>query len=99
MKHLMLAAAALIAVPGALAAQDTAPEAAAVSGADSDGMDEAMAKLRGMFPAEPLTAEQQARLPAAERLIARIMPADAGTPAVVSSACTRRCPLTPFDAV
>ena len=33
------------------------------------------------------------------RMIARIMPADAGTPAVVMSACTRRCPLTPFDAV
>ncbi|WP_301751993.1 hypothetical protein [uncultured Erythrobacter sp.] len=74
MKHLMLAAAALIALPGALAAQDTVPEATAATAADSDGMDEAMAKLRGMFPAEPLTAEQQARLPAAERLIARIIP-------------------------
>ena len=78
MKHLMLAAAALIALPGAVAAQDTPPETvdegAAATAADSDGMGEAMAKLRGMFPAEPLTAEQQARLPAAERLIARIIP-------------------------
>lgn len=74
MKHLMLAAAALIALPGALAAQDTSSEATTEAAAESEAMGEAMAKLRGMFPAEPLTAEQQARLPAAERLIARIMP-------------------------
>jgi hypothetical protein len=47
-------------------------EAAAASGADE--MQQAMAMLGAMFPAEPLTAEQEARLPQAQRIIARIIP-------------------------
>ena len=59
----------LAASPAAVAAQEAqdAPTAEAA-------MDETMAALRGMFPAEPLTAEQQARLPQAQRIIARIIP-------------------------
>lgn len=55
--------ATLALAPQPLAAQETAPEA------------EAMGAMAGMFgKAEPLTAEQQARMPAAEQVVARIFP-------------------------
>lgn len=66
-----LAGCALIAAPAALAAQDTPP---AETSAASAELDRAMEMLGSMFPAEPLTAEQQARLPQAQRIIARIIP-------------------------
>ena len=68
-----LAGCALISAPPALAAQaqDAAP--AEISAIDEE-LDQAMAMLGGMFPAEPLTAEQEARLPQAQRIIARIIP-------------------------
>lgn len=37
-------------------------------------MDQAMAALGAMFPAEPLTAEQEARLPQTQRIINRMIP-------------------------
>ena len=58
------ALAALALAPQPLAAQEPAPEAEAVMGA--------MANIFGK--AEPLTAEQQARIPAAEHVVARIFP-------------------------
>lgn len=58
-------AAALALAPQPLAAQ-TEVEAAE--------MEQAMALLGGMFPVEPLTAEQQARLPQAQRIIDRMIP-------------------------
>lgn len=64
-----LAALALAAQP--LAAQDPAPEA---SQSEADEMQQAMAMLSGMFPAEPLTPEQEARLPQAQRIIAALIP-------------------------
>ncbi|MFM7377161.1 MAG: DUF2059 domain-containing protein [Erythrobacter sp.] len=75
----MLAAAAGLAAitPTALAAQDMAEEAmAAEASAQGEGneMEQAMAMLGGMFPATPLTAEQEARLPQATRIITRMIP-------------------------
>lgn len=64
-----LAALALVAPP--LAAQDAAPEAGQ---SEADEMQKAMAMLSGMFPAEPLTPEQEARLPQAQRIIAALIP-------------------------
>ena len=64
-----LAAFALAAPP--LAAQDAAPEA---GHSEADEMQKAMAMLSGMFPAEPLTPEQEARLPQAQRIIAALIP-------------------------
>jgi hypothetical protein len=58
--------AALALAPLPLAAQQRASEA--------EEMDQAMAMLGQMFPAEPLTAEQQARLPQAQRIIALMIP-------------------------
>lgn len=66
-----LAAGALMAAPAAVAAQDAPPAEPAAADA---GLDQAMAMLGGMFPAEPLTPEQEARLPQAQRIIARIIP-------------------------
>lgn len=64
---------ALMLATPALAAQDAA-DAAAPSGADADFA--AMSEMfSGLFTTEPLTPEQQARLPAAQQLIARIIPA------------------------
>ena len=60
-----LSAFAMTAPP--LAAQDSPP-------AQADDMEQTMAMLGGMFPAEPLTAEQEARLPQANRIIAAIIP-------------------------
>lgn len=84
--RLMLAAGSalsLLAAPATLAAQDeTVPMIEAEPATDDGGQlsddEQAMAALAGMMggmmKAEPLTAEQQARLPAAEKLIDRIMP-------------------------
>lgn len=66
-----LAALALAAPP--LAAQEAAPEVDAAT-SEAEEMQQAMAMLSGMFPAEPLTAEQEARLPQAQRIIAALIP-------------------------
>ncbi|MEQ5788266.1 hypothetical protein J3454_10210 [Erythrobacter sp. NFXS35] len=65
--------AALTLAPQPLAAQEPAQEDAALS-AEPDEMQQAMAMLGAMFPAEPLTADQEARLPQAQRIIARMIP-------------------------
>lgn len=62
---------ALIAAVPALAAQDDAPSAPASAEAELAAITE---MFSGMFTAEPLTAEQEARLPAAQRLIAKVIP-------------------------
>jgi hypothetical protein len=73
--------AALALVPQPLAAQDMADETAPAEGAaegaseeTGDPMAEAMGMLGAMFPADPLTAEQEARLPQATRIITRMIP-------------------------
>ena len=63
----------LLAASPAPGAAQTAPDAPQAEAGEA-AMDETMAMLSGMFPAEPLTAEQQARLPQAQRIIARIIP-------------------------
>lgn len=65
----LLSAGLLSAVP--LSAQEKNTPSAP---ADKPTGDEVAAMMRSMFKVEPLTAEQQARLPQAEALIARIMP-------------------------
>ena len=75
-RHIFAAAAGLAALtlaPQPLAAQDDAQDAAAPS-AEADEMQQAMEMLGAMFPAEPLTADQEARLPQAQRIIARMIP-------------------------
>ncbi|PLK22822.1 hypothetical protein C0V72_12775 [Porphyrobacter sp. TH134] len=72
-RHRLFAAAAaglcaLTLVPAPLAAQDSGTSAA------TEEMDQVMAMLGGMFPAEPLTAEQETRLPQAQRIIGRMIP-------------------------
>lgn len=59
--------AALALAPQPLAAQDAAATNAAQ-------MDEVMQAMAGLFQAEPLTPEQEARLPAASALVAVMMP-------------------------
>ncbi len=79
----LLAATAALGAPASLAAQDASPpmiEAAAAddSASEPSGDYVAMAELAGMmggmFKAEPLTAEQLARLPQAEAIITRLIP-------------------------
>lgn len=70
-RHILAASAALTALalaPQPLAAQDTSAAGA------TEEMDQALAMMGQMFPAEPLTPEQQARLPQAQRIIARMIP-------------------------
>lgn len=55
----------------ALAQAETTPSA---EQAEADEMQQAIAMLGAMFPAEPLSAEQEARLPQAQRIIARMIP-------------------------
>lgn len=71
-KRSILAASASLALLGAapLAAQEAEADADAAM-AELDGMMEAMGAL---FPAEPLTPEQKARLPQAQRIIALVIP-------------------------
>lgn len=57
--------AALALIPQPLAAQDDTSDPA---------VDQTMAMIGAMFPAEPLTPEQQARLPQAQRIITRMIP-------------------------
>ena len=70
----------LATAPFTLAAQDAEAPAEEVMvddaavGEEADPMAQAMAMLGAMFTAEPLTAEQEARLPAAQGLIAKIIP-------------------------
>jgi hypothetical protein len=60
----------LIAAAGALALACATP-VAAQEGAEDEDM---FAAMMSMFAPEPLTAEQQARLPAAEAIVAKIVP-------------------------
>ncbi|QDH33591.1 DUF2059 domain-containing protein [Porphyrobacter sp. YT40] len=75
----------LLAAPASLAAQDTEETVDMVEAAPpedemaeddmaEDPMAALMGMMGGMIEVEPLTAEQQARMPAAEAIIARIMP-------------------------
>lgn len=74
------AAFALLAAPAANAAQEPAPQSEGVvmdlAGTDQseDELEQAMAMLGAMFPAEPLTPEQESRLPQAQRIINRMIP-------------------------
>ena len=72
MRSLTTAAAglALLVATPALAAQDAAPTAPS----EADQLAAMTDMFSGMFTADPLTAEQQARLPAAEQLIAKVIP-------------------------
>jgi Uncharacterized protein conserved in bacteria (DUF2059) len=66
---------ALALAPQPLAAQDEGAEAdASEAAAAGDPMADAMGMLGAMFPAEPLTTEQEARLPQANRIITRMIP-------------------------
>jgi hypothetical protein len=62
-----LAGLSLLSAPAALAAQEDNPPTQAE-------MEQAMALFGDMFPVEPLTPEQEARLPQAQRIIARMIP-------------------------
>lgn len=81
----LLAATTAFCAPASLAAQDAAPPMDASAPADdsAEPSEDAttMAALAGMMGAvaevEPLTAEQQARLPLAEQIIAKIWPVGA----------------------
>lgn len=74
----------LLIAPLSLAAQEetraetgtdeTAIDGPAPAADDADEMQQAMAMLGAMFPAEPLTAEQEGRLPQAQRIIDRMIP-------------------------
>ncbi len=73
--------AALSLVPQPIAAQAgadshsaTGHSASAHSESGDAAMDQTMAMLGKMFPAEPLTPEQEARLPQAQRIINRMIP-------------------------
>lgn len=79
-----VSALSLLAAPATLAAQDAEETVDMAEGAPAgemageeysdDKMAEAMAMLGQMFPAEPLTPEQEARLPQAARIINRMIP-------------------------
>jgi hypothetical protein len=79
MKSMFLAAGAILALlngPAALAAQDEAVEGSAMDvGAPADPMAGMGEMFAGLFTKEPLTPEQEARLPAAEALIGKVIPA------------------------
>ena len=71
---ILLAATAALTTPAVLAAQDTPPPAPPlVVGEGTEGTDQAMTALGAMFKVEPLTAEQEARLPQAQRVINRMI--------------------------
>lgn len=71
MKKLLLFAAPLALAFGSVPAT---AQSADDETADSAAMAEIMGEFAAMFPAEPLTAEQQSRLPAATALIDQIVP-------------------------
>ncbi len=76
-RHVFTAAAGLAAlalVPQSLAAQSAHDDVATQDAGEVDPMQEAMDQIGAMFPVEPLTAEQQARLPQATRIITRMIP-------------------------
>ena len=83
MKSVLLAAGAalsLLTTPVTLAAQEATVEQAQAGDAGTpDAAQDAMADISqmfaGLFTKEPLTPEQEARLPAAEQLVAKIVPA------------------------
>ncbi len=78
MRFMMLAVAATLAllnVPAVLAAQDeTVDESAMDVAAPADPMAGMSEMFAGLFTKEPLTPEQEARLPAAQQLVAKIIP-------------------------
>ena len=74
-------AVAQIAAPAPLLAQETDPSAAEI--------DAAMAQLSGMFTVDPLTDEQQERLPQAARIIDRMIP-EGTLPEMMGSMFERR---------
>lgn len=83
MKTILLAASAtlsLLIAPTVLCAQTTGAQAEevmideAVAADELDEMAQAMAMFGAMFPAEPLTSDQEARLPQAQRIIAQMIP-------------------------
>ena len=66
---------ALLALAMPAVAQTASPPIhAPQDGARGDRSEDAAAALKAMFKVEPLTAEQQARLPQAQALVAQIMP-------------------------
>ena len=67
-RALVLPLAALLFAASPAAAQETDTETM------EQAMDQTMAQLGEMFPVVPLTAEEQARLPMAQAIVARIMP-------------------------
>ena len=74
------AALSLLTVPATLCAHTAGAQAEevmiddAVAADEPDEMAQAMAMFGAMFPAEPLTAEQEARLPQAQRIIGQMIP-------------------------
>jgi hypothetical protein len=70
---------ALLAAPVALSAQDAEDEAVMVDDAAPSSAEAEVAAMTdtfsGLFTSEPLTPEQEARVPAAEQLVAKIVPA------------------------
>lgn len=58
----------------ALAAPLPALAQAEAASTQAQEMEQAMSVFSGMFPVEPLTAEQEARLPQATRIVARMIP-------------------------
>lgn len=68
LRRLALPVAAILSATSPAAAQDTG------TGSMEQAMDQTMAQLGEMFPVVPLTAEEQARLPAARGVVERIMP-------------------------
>ncbi len=65
---LTIAASLALATSAPLAAQGQETEAA------QDGLEQVMGAMSELFPTEPLSAEEQARLPQAERIIALVIP-------------------------
>ena len=70
------AALALAVAPAPLLAQDAADDAAAAADAAAEeaAMAEIFGALAGAFEVEPLTPEQQARMPLARELVSKVMP-------------------------
>ncbi|WP_066527441.1 DUF2059 domain-containing protein [Erythrobacter sp. CCH5-A1] len=66
--------AALALAPQPVAARNAQDDVAAQPAGEGDPMQAAMDQLGAMFPVEPLTPEQQARLPQATRIITRMIP-------------------------
>nr|WP_298924789.1 hypothetical protein [uncultured Erythrobacter sp.] len=70
------ALAAFTLTPAPALAQDGDEQVSVAEGeqAGADELEQAMAMLSGMFPVEPLTADQETRLPLAEQIVAKMIP-------------------------